>query len=167
MALPGRLVLNGADYAPMTFFGVGTFLAFSGNGIYRNQASAGAIKNDGPLPIGKYWIVERGVGGIGSWFKATMQDSWNHYRWGATYGRDEWFALYRDDRSIDDVTWINNVKRGLFRLHPGHVSEGCITIRHNSDYAAIRNALMHTKPISVPCMKSLLARGWIEVVTNG
>lgn len=86
---------------------------------------------------------------------------------GATYGRDEWFALYRDDRSIDDVTWINNVKRGLFRLHPGHVSEGCITIRHNSDYAAIRNALMHTEPVRMPCMKSLLARGWIEVVANG
>lgn len=167
MALRGRFLLNNADYSPFSLDGVGTFLAFSGNGIYRNKGACSAVKGDGPLPPGKYWIVERGSGGYFSQKKAQMQDTWNKIRWGAEFGRDEWFALYRDDWGIDDGTWINNVHRGLFRLHPGHVSEGCITIPHNSDYALIRNALLRTQPMRVPCMKSLMARGRIEVVASG
>ncbi|GDO95315.1 type VI secretion protein [Escherichia coli] len=70
MALQGKFILNGADYAPFNLYGVGVFMAFSGNGIYRNKGACGAIPNDGPLPQGKYWIVERGSGGLGSWAKA-------------------------------------------------------------------------------------------------
>ncbi|HBC9641280.1 TPA: DUF2778 domain-containing protein [Escherichia coli] len=62
---------------------------------------------------------------------------------------------------------LNGVYRGLFRLHPGTISEGCITIPHNSDYALIRDALLRTTPVQVPCMRSLMARGWIEVIANG
>ncbi|EOS96629.1 hypothetical protein ETR_01811 [Erwinia tracheiphila PSU-1] len=68
--------------------------------------------------------------------------------------------------SIDDHTWISGVQRGLFRLYPSRISEGCITIAHNSDYAMIRNALMRTTPMQIPCMKSLMSRGWVEVVAN-
>lgn len=67
---------------------------------------------------------------------------------------------------IDDGAWVDGVHRGLFRLHPGTASEGCITIVHNSDYALIRNALMNTTPVQVPCMRSLMARGWVEVVAS-
>ncbi|WP_371365475.1 DUF2778 domain-containing protein [Pseudomonas sp. QL9] len=167
MALHGKLVLSGADYAPFNLYGVGVFAAFSGNGVYRNKGACAAIPNDSPLPPGKYWIVERGAGGIGSWVKAQSQDLYNKLFHGAEFGRGEWFALYKDDWSIDDSAWINGVKRGLFRLHPGRVSEGCITIAHNSDYALIRNALMRTTPMQVPCMKSLMARGWVEVIASG
>ncbi len=167
MALHGKLILNGADYVPFNLYGVGVFMAFSGNGIYRNKGACSAIPNDGPLPPGKYWIVERGMGGPGSWIKAKSQDLFNKIYNGAEFGRSEWFALYKDDLGIDDGTWIDNVHRGLFRLHPGKHSEGCITIAHNSDYALIRNALMNTNLIQVPCMRSLLARGWVEVVTHG
>ncbi|MBN3801774.1 DUF2778 domain-containing protein [Paraburkholderia sp. Ac-20336] len=41
------------------------------------------------------------------------------------------FALYRNDGVIDDVTWINGVKRGQFRLHPADGQDvllGCITL---------------------------------------
>nr|WP_265325317.1 DUF2778 domain-containing protein [Klebsiella pneumoniae] len=82
-------------------------------------------------------------------------------------GNSDWFALWRDDRGIDDETWVEDVKRGNFRLHPGTVSEGCITIAHNSDFAMIRNALMNTSLVQVPCMRSLMARGWVEVVASG
>ena len=34
MALQGKFVINGADFSPLTFYGVGTFMAFSGNGDY-------------------------------------------------------------------------------------------------------------------------------------
>ena len=94
-------------------------------------------------------------------------NQWNKIRSGAEFGRDEWFALYKDDWGIDDGAWVDHVYRGLFRLHPGTVSEGCITIAHNSDYALIRNALMNTELIQVPCMRSLMARGCIEVVDGG
>jgi len=167
MALQGTLVLNGADYAPFNLYGVGVFMAFSGNGVYRNKGACGAVKGDGPLPAGKYWIVERGSGGYLSKKKAQVQDAWNKFRHGAEFGRDEWFALYRDELGIDDGTWIDGVYRGLFRLHPGTISEGCITIAHNSDYGITRDALMNTEPMLVPCMRSLMARGWVEVIANG
>lgn len=99
--------------------------------------------------------------------KTGMQDAFNKFYHGAQFGRHEWFALYKDDWNIDDGTWINGVHRGLFRLHPGTVSEGCITIAHNSDFAMIRNALMNTSLMRVPCMRALMAHGWIEVVANG
>lgn len=73
MALHGKLILNGADYAPFNLYGVGVFMAFSGKGVYRNKGACGAIPSDGPLPPGKYWIVERGAGGLGSWAKAKAQ----------------------------------------------------------------------------------------------
>jgi hypothetical protein len=37
MALHGKFVIKNADYSPLTFPGVGTFLALSGNGAYRNR----------------------------------------------------------------------------------------------------------------------------------
>ncbi|HIE6780027.1 TPA: DUF2778 domain-containing protein, partial [Klebsiella pneumoniae] len=42
-----------------------------------------------------------------------------------------------------------------------------ITITHNSDFAMIRNALMNTSLVQAPCMRSLMARGWVEVVASG
>jgi len=166
MALHGKFILNDADYSPFTLFGVGTFLAFSGSGIYRNRGACAHVLKSGPLPPGKYWIVDRGSGGFFSRLKTDIKDTWNK-TWDSTvFGADEWFALYKDDWGIDDWTWIEGIKRGLFRLHPGQISEGCLTIPHNSDYALIRNALMRTQLIQVPCTKSLLARGYIEVISN-
>jgi len=75
--------------------------------------------------------------------------------------------LWRDDWTIDDYTWIELVKRGNFRLHPGTLSEGCITLPHDSDFAMVRNALLRTTLIDVPCMKALKAYGSIEVIVNG
>lgn len=43
MALHGRLILNGADYSPLNFDGIGVFMAFSGNGAYRNKGACGII----------------------------------------------------------------------------------------------------------------------------
>ncbi|WP_061708507.1 DUF2778 domain-containing protein [Pseudenterobacter timonensis] len=167
MALNGTLILNGADYAPFNLYGVGVFMAHSGQGAFRNNGACGGVKDSGPIPPGKYWIVDRGTGGFISSLKAKAQDQWNKVRSGAVFGRDEWFALYRDDFGIDDGTWVDDVHRGLFRLHPGTISEGCITIAHNSDYGLIRDALMNTTLMQVPCMRSLMARGWIEVIDGG
>nr|WP_015056327.1 DUF2778 domain-containing protein [Erwinia amylovora]CBX82652.1 conserved hypothetical protein [Erwinia amylovora ATCC BAA-2158] len=166
MALHGSFVLNGADYSPLTFPGVGTFMAFSGSGTNRNRASCAHIPTVGPLPTGKYWIVDRSQGGLFSQGLSASKDLFNKIFRDAQFGHSDWFALWRDDLSIDDWTWINSVKRGNFRLHPGTISEGCVTLRRNSDFALLRNMLLRTPLVDVPCMKNLKARGYIEVSSN-
>lgn len=167
MAVHGKLLLNGADYAPLDLYGVGVFMAHSGRGVYRNKGACGAVLKDDPLPPGKYWIVDRYEGNWLVQKAVEVKDTVNNLIGYREFGRSDWFALWRDDLNIDDHTWIDGVKRGNFRLHPGTVSEGCITIAHNSDFAKIRNALMNTTPIQVLCTSSLMARGWIEVVADG
>lgn len=71
----------------------------------------------GPVPAGKYWIVDRPEDGL--------------------------------------------------RLHPGALSEGCITLPHDSDFAMLRNALLRTPRVDVPCMSKLKVYGTIEVIANG
>ena len=43
MPLHGEFIVNDAQFSPLLIYGVGTFLAYSGNGIYRNQAGCVAI----------------------------------------------------------------------------------------------------------------------------
>jgi len=167
MALHGKMILNGADYAPFNLYGVGVFMAHSGLGVYRNNANCAAIPDIDPTPPGKYWIVDRREGNWFSQKKAKIHDGLNKLVGRREFGRTDWFALWRDDWGIDDYTWIEGVERGNFQLHRGTVSKGCITIAHNSDFAMIRNALMNTSLISVPCKRSLMARGWVEVVAGG
>jgi len=121
----------------------------------------------GPIPAGKYWIVDRPEGGIRSQINTGIRDIYNHAVKGATFSHSEWFALWRDGWRIDDYTWVEGVKRGNFRLHPGTLSEGCITLPHDSDFAMLRNALLRTPKMDVPCMKELKAYGTIEVIANG
>jgi Protein of unknown function (DUF2778) len=168
MPLQGKFIVNNADFSPLIMYGIGTFLAFSGNKAYRNRGGCVAVPNNGPLPHGRYWIVDRPSGNffrrmyvkakdIPTWITKTPTD------------HSEWFALYRDDGFIDDQTWINGVQRGNFRLHPIGplgVSEGCITLQGHSDFQAIRNALLRTSKIPVRAT-GLEAYGLIEVITHG
>lgn len=85
MALHGKFVINEADYSPLFFPGVGTFLAFSGNGVYRNRGACGMIPKTGPVPAGKYWIVDRPSGGIRSQINAGVRDIYNQFANGATF----------------------------------------------------------------------------------
>lgn len=167
MALHGKLVLNGADYAPFNLYGVGVFMAHSGIGIYRNNANCVAIPSTGPVPPGKYWIIDRREGNWFSQQKEVIHDELNRITGRREFGKSDWFALWCDDWKIDDYTWTEGIKRGNFRLHPGTVSKGCITIARNADFAVIRDALMNTSLITVPCRRLLMARGYVEVVDGG
>jgi hypothetical protein len=117
MALQGKFIVNNQPFSPLVINGVGTFQAYSGNDIYRNRGGCTAVPENGPIPAGRYWIVDRPTGGIRSQAEALVKDTANAFT-GRRSHRDEWFALYRDDGMIDDWTWINGVKRGNFRLHP-------------------------------------------------
>lgn len=168
MALQGKFVVDNSPLSPLTLFGVGVFMAFSGEGIYRNRGGCTAIKDNGPIPAGRYWIVERPRGGLRSRTLAWAKDTWNTVN-GAPTDRSEWFALYRDDGRIDDQTWVEGIERGNFRLHPtgrgGH-SFGCITLQSRSEFQALRRALLYTP--TIPTGRSgLHAYGVIEVIANG
>lgn len=166
MALNGKFILNDAEYSPLIFPGVGNFMAFSGEGVYRNRGGCGNMAKSGPLPPGRYWIVARGGGGFFSKELAWVKDMYNKYHNGAVFKHSEWFALYPDGWGINDYMWIEGVKREHFRLHPGTRSEGCITMKHNSDFAMLRNVLLRTPLIRIPCMKNLMAFGAVEVIAN-
>ncbi|QOL13156.1 DUF2778 domain-containing protein [Dickeya dianthicola] len=168
MALQGKFIVNNADYSPLTLLGVGTFMAFSGNKIYRNRGGCTDVPEAGPIPEGRYWIVDRPAGGIRSQATAWLKDSWNTV-WGNDSNHSEWFALYRDDGQIDDYTWVNGVRRGNFRLHPiggQGLSLGCITLQHYSDFAVIRAALLRTRKQPVR-NTGLESYGVIEVIIYG
>jgi hypothetical protein len=168
MALQGKFVVDNSPVATLVMYGVGTYAAFSGNGAYRNRGGCTAIAGEGPIPAGKYWIVPRPEGGLGSQLQASAKDLFNTLK-GRPSHHKEWFALYRDDGLIDDYTWINGVRRDNFRLHPvggGGVSYGCITLKSVASFENLRHALLNTP--TVPAGNSgIAAYGTIEVLTIG
>lgn len=139
-------------------------MAFSGDSTYRNRGGCVALPDKGPLPPGRYLIVDRPQGGAGSRIRTQVIDAWNSVA-GVPSDHTQWFALYRADGLLDDYTWINEVKRGNFRLHPvggQGLSLGCITLQHSSDFALIRDALLATNKVVMG--KGSLTYGEIEVV---
>ncbi|MCE2745648.1 MAG: DUF2778 domain-containing protein [Burkholderiales bacterium] len=137
---------------PMSAFKMGaiSFPAFSGRGDHVNRRVSACHVGVGPIPPGTYYIFDRQSGGL----LGAFYDMFS--------GRDDWFSLYAADGKIDDETYCNNVKRGLFRLHPGSASEGCITIEKMSDYQRLRAILRGVKPVAVPG-STLLAYGKVVV----
>lgn len=168
MPLQGKFVVDNKPVLYLDMKGIGSFPAFSGDEIYRNRGGCTAVVDKGPLPAGKYWIVDRPGGGLGSRAEAYLKDSWNSAIGTPTHHTD-WFALYRNDNVIDDWTWVNGIKRGNFRLHPsgggGH-SFGCITLQSGVDFHNLCQALLRTGTIRVG-NSDMHAYGWIEVIANG
>jgi hypothetical protein len=168
MAIQGKFVVNNEIFSPLVMCGVGSFAAFSGDGVLRNRGGCTKVANKGPIPAGRYWIVDRPSGGLWSKVRAWASDTANTLL-GKPSDHTEWFALYCDDGQIDDYMWIDGIRRGNFRLHPiggGGISNGCITLQNHADFQNVRRALLHTSP--VPAGNSgLMAYGWIEVVTYG
>ncbi|HBU6130012.1 MULTISPECIES: DUF2778 domain-containing protein [unclassified Enterobacter] len=150
--------LNGNALSNLSCPGVGFFPAYSGNeGHHRNNPDSVAVKNIGPLPPGKYYIVERprSIGTRVKDFFATKYTGSDH---------SIWFALYRDDPSIDDVTFFEEVARGNFRLHPAGyegISNGCITLPSPAHFHILREALLRTPQTLVTA--SLSAYGTVQV----
>jgi len=154
-----RFPLNGLPASVLSVPGVGNFPAFSGQKAGRNNSSLSSVPDIGPIPPGRYFVVGRHSGGrLGAVYEFGLREF---------YGTDRttWFALYREDWQIDDTVFIEGVKRGKFRLHPigpKGLSEGCITLTQLSDFDYLRDALLKTTMIQVPC-SSFMAYGTITV----
>ncbi|UXH78156.1 RHS repeat-associated core domain-containing protein [Roseateles amylovorans] len=114
--------------------------AFSGNYQYANRPEYEAFPEHGPIPAGKYYIVQ----------------PYNYSRTNPSV----FFRLFRDDGVIDDETFVpdpNNpgesVRRGQFRFHPGTASNGCITVPNRKtlrEWNKIQEQLMRTKTSTIP-----------------
>ena len=134
--------LNGFGLSNLSCPGIGFFPAYTGNaGGHRNNPDSVSVLNVGPLPPGRYYIVDRPQGGRLGWFRDYVESELSGS------DRDVWFGLFRDDGAIDDYTFIEEVRRGNFRLHPAGyrgVSNGCITLPSPSHYAILRTALLNT-----------------------
>ena len=150
--------LNGNALSNLSCPGIGFFPAYSGNaGQHRNNPDSVAVKNIGPLPPGKYYIVERPRS-----MSTYVKDEFATRYTGSDHSI--WFALYREDENIDDTTFIDKVSRGSFRLHlAGYegISNGCITLPSPSHFAVLRDALLRTPKILVS--GSLYAYGTVQV----
>lgn len=116
-----------------------SFLAFSGFEENINQKSKQCTPNSGPIPVGKYYVVDRVSGTLQKMAAYLTQ-------------KGDWFALYAVDENIDDYTKCNGITRGQFRLHPagdGGISLGCITVISSSDYKIIHQILKSQPPVVV------------------
>ncbi|UZS62426.1 DUF2778 domain-containing protein [Pseudomonas syringae] len=102
-----------------------SYEAFSGKSAYANNPAEVGNAENGPLPPGRYYILDRESGGTLGWLRDPIRDLV------ARTDRGAWFSLYRDDGHVDDETFVNNVSRQNFRLHPVGplgLSEGCVTL---------------------------------------
>ncbi len=63
MALEGRFIINNESVSQLMLHGVGTFPADSGSGEFRDQTGCVDVPKAGPLPPGRYRIVDRPTGG--------------------------------------------------------------------------------------------------------
>ncbi|AOE90738.1 DUF2778 domain-containing protein [Ralstonia solanacearum] len=128
---------------PISMFKIGarSFPAFSGLGSHLNRRSAVCSPNLGPIPPGRYYILDRQTGGrLGPLLDRIK-------------GRQDWLALYADDGRIDDYTFCNRVQRGSFRLHPSGragISQGCIVIHSQADFYRLRALLNCHRPVAIP-----------------
>lgn len=150
--------LNGYGLSTLSCPGIGFFPAYSGNeGPNRNNPDSIATPDIGPLPPGRYYIVDRPQG-----LMSPIYDYFSSHASGSD--RELWFGLYRDDGNIDDSTFVEKVKRGNFRLHPAGyqgISKGCITLPSKNHYTILRNALLSTASVMISA--SLRAYGTVQV----
>jgi|SRR5579863_8037940 len=140
---------------PMSAFRIGVISvpAFSGLAPHINRRISTCLPDLGPIPLGRYYIVDRESGGRLGW----LYDYFGSHQ--------DWFALYAADGKIDDETFCNEVHRGNFRLHPNGpsgISQGCIVIDHRPDFHRIRTLLIDSGKQPIPGSK-LLAYGMVTV----
>jgi hypothetical protein len=144
--------LNGR---PLSLFRIGALSipAFSGLSPYINIRSAACFPDKGPIPPGRYYVLNRESGGKLGWF----YDRFNRH--------SDWFSLYADDGRIDDTTFCNQVARGHFRLHPKGprgISKGCIVIDNPPDFYRISSIITGSAKFPIPG-SALLADGTVLV----
>ena len=148
MPLRMHMRLNGNDTTLLkVFFDTATkctwksFTVFSGASGHKNKPEDTDKPNKGPIPKGRYYVIDRPTGGTRDWIRGNIVDY---------DGRGDWFALFRIDNTIDDSTTVNGVTRGNFRLHPGSRSAGCVTFVQVAQFKEVKKLLLASETALIP-----------------
>jgi hypothetical protein len=139
--------LNNKSVSMLVCPGFASMPAFSGRTAYVDNPAATAVANAGPIPRGRYYIINRQSGGRLGWIRDWFKDHASRVH------HDQWFALYRNDRVVSDYTFVNGVRRGNFRLHPNGrfgISEGCITLLSQTQFDQLRGYLLSQETKIIP-----------------
>lgn len=145
--------LNGREISYLTSESV-KYEAYSGLGNHKNKPGSICLPDIGPIPNGRYFIVDRESGGNLGWLRDYLS------------GKNEWFALYAYDKKMDDYTFCQEVKRGHFRLHPEGplgVSKGCITLKRQVEFNQLREKLLATTTTVIP-NSTIKTYGTVDVI---
>ncbi|CAB3746015.1 DUF2778 domain-containing protein [Paraburkholderia solisilvae] len=137
--------LNGQSTSTLYCSGFGSVAAYSGQMDAIDDPRAVAIPDIGPLPPGKYYLLDRRSGGRFGWLH-----DWLSEMNVVTTDRSKWFMLWNE--RTGDSTFINGVKRGEFRLHPEgqrRVSKGCITVKSREEFDRLERHI-RSRPPDVP-----------------
>jgi len=153
-------VLNGEPLSRLVCDGV-SYDAFSGDAAsYVNDVRYQDVPDLGPLPLGRYYILDRESGGLTGWLRDPIQDYF------AGTDKSEWLSLYRDDDLVDDNTIINNTQRGAFRIHPigpRGISQGCVTLFSPLAFVVLRQYIRNRRGETLPG-KSIKYYGILDVI---
>jgi len=153
-------VLNGEPLSRLVCDGV-SYDAFSGDASsYVNDVRYQDVPKRGPLPLGRYYILDRESGGTFGWIEQPLRDYF------AKTNRSEWLSLYRDDGIVDDQTSINNIQRGAFRIHPvgpRGVSEGCVTLTSKLAFEHLRLYIRNRQGTVIPGRR-IRHYGFLDVI---
>ncbi|MFP3849154.1 DUF2778 domain-containing protein [Pseudomonas sp. W5-01] len=152
-------VLNGEPLSELTCEGM-TYEAFSGDvSSYVNNSRYQDVVKLGPLPLGRYYILDRESGGMLGWLRQPVNDYF------AETDRSEWLSLYRDDEVVDDMTTINHIQRSAFRIHPvgpRGISQGCVTLTSQLAFDELRT-ILRNRPGEILDDRNIKYYGVLEV----
>ncbi|MDR5882158.1 DUF2778 domain-containing protein [Caballeronia sp. LZ032] len=150
--------LNRQVSSDLTCTGFGSIEAYSGRGVGRDNPDAVSLESVGPIPPGRYYLIDRQAGGRLGW----LRDWWTDLVIGSDH--TQWFTLWNP--KTGDSTIVNGVKRESFRLHPNGVSGtsmGCITVVDKKAFEKLKRFIRSSPPtISIPGT-SYKAYGVVEV----
>ncbi|MEM5372352.1 DUF2778 domain-containing protein [Paraburkholderia azotifigens] len=151
--------LNRKDTSTLVCEGYGTVEAYSGQMDGRDNPDRVATPKIGPIPPGTYYLIDRQSGGVMGWAYDAAGD-----RFGFSTDRSKWFSLFNP--RTGDVTMIDGVRRGEFRLHPegpAGLSEGCITLVNPAEFELLQRYIRRSPPrLPVPG-STFKAYGTVEV----
>jgi hypothetical protein len=137
--------LNKQQTSTLSCSGFGEVTAYSGQEDGRDNPTATSIIDVGPIPPGKYYLLDRQSGGRLGWFHDIVSQ-YNVF----TTDRSKWFMLWNE--RTGDTTFINGVRRGEFRLHPEgprRFSQGCITLPSQHEFDRLERYI-RSRPADVP-----------------
>jgi len=150
--------LNHRNTSTLICSGYGIVEAFSGQKQGRDNPAEVASKGIGPIPRGTYYIVDRQSGGA-------LGHVWDRVSpLVGSSDRRKWFMLWNP--RTGDITNIDGVTRGQFRLHPAgsqEYSEGCITLVNPAEFELLQRFIRGSAPSLVVPGSTLKAYGTVTV----